>query len=42
MEQEKCESLDWYDLNNLPSPLFYPTKVLIDSYKTGKNYYDKE
>jgi len=42
MEPEKCNSLNWYDLNNLPSPLFYPSEVLIDSYKTGKNYYDKE
>lgn len=42
MEPEKCEGWNWYDLNNLPSPLFYPTEIAIDSYKTGKNYYDKE
>ena len=42
MEIEKCEGWNWYDLEDLPSPLFYPTEVVIDSYKSGKNYYDKE
>lgn len=42
MELEKCDGWDWYDLNNLPVPLFYPSKLMIDSYKTGKNFYDKE
>ena len=42
MEPEKCDEWKWYDLDNLPKPLFYPTELLIDSYKTGKNYYDKE
>ncbi len=42
MEPEKCEGWDWYSLDSLPSPLFYPTELVIDSYKTGKNFYDKE
>jgi 8-oxo-dGTP diphosphatase len=42
MEPEKCEGWDWYSLENLPSPLFYPTEVAIDSHKTGKIFYDKE
>lgn len=42
LQDEKIGEWNWCDLNNLPSPLFYPTEVLIDSYKTGKNYYDKE
>ncbi len=41
-ENEKIEDWDWYDINNLPSPIFYPAEVMFDSYKTGKNYYDKE
>ena len=41
-EDEKIIDWDWYSLDNLPSPIFYPAEVLIDSYKTGKNYYDKE
>jgi len=39
---ERIGDWNWCDLNNLPEPLFYPTKLLIDSYKSGKNYYDKE
>jgi 8-oxo-dGTP diphosphatase len=42
LEPEKCDGWDWYSLDNLPSPLFYPTKITIDSHKTGKNFYDKE
>jgi len=42
MEPEKCDGWGWYDLEDLPSPLFYPTKITIDSYKTGKKFYDKE
>lgn len=40
--EERIGDWQWCDLNRLPQPLFYPTEVLIDSYKTGKNYYDKE
>lgn len=40
--EENIGDWNWYDLENLPSPLFEPTAILIDSYKTGKNYYDKE
>jgi len=39
---ENIGDWQWLDINNLPSPLFYPTFVLVDSYKTGKNYYDKK
>ena len=41
-EPEKCEGWDWYDLDNLPSPLFYLCTLMIDSYKTGRNFYDKK
>lgn len=42
LPDENIGDWDWYSLDNLPSPLFYPTKILIDAYKTGKNYYDKK
>ncbi len=40
--KERIGDWSWYFLEELPSPLFYPTKITIDSYKTGKNYYDKK
>jgi len=39
---ERIGEWNWYDINNLPEPIFLPTAILIDSYKTGKNFYDKE
>lgn len=40
LEQDKCEGWGWYDLDNLPEPMFEMCKLSFDSYKTGKNYYD--
>jgi 8-oxo-dGTP diphosphatase len=40
LEPEKCESWDWYDIDNLPSPLFLATEITIDSYKNGIPYRD--
>lgn len=42
LEPEKCKGWSWYDLDNLPKPIFNLANLMIDSYKTGKNYYDKE
>lgn len=39
-EPDKCENWDWYDLGNLPEPLFFVTELAFDSLKTAKNYYD--
>jgi len=41
-EPEKCEGWNWYSLENLPKPLFWMTKLAIDSYKTKRIYYDKQ
>ena len=40
-EPEKCEGWDWYNLNNLPKPLFWMAKLAIDAYKTKRIYFDK-
>lgn len=40
LEPERCESWDWYDLNNLPSPLFSSVAQGIEAYKTGKHFFD--
>ena len=42
MEPEKCEGWYWYDLDNLPQPLFATIPTHIEGYKTGKNYFDLE
>ncbi|OGI64368.1 hypothetical protein A2914_01890 [Candidatus Nomurabacteria bacterium RIFCSPLOWO2_01_FULL_41_21] len=41
LEPKKCESWDWYDLDNLPEPLFLQTKLGIENYKSGNHYNDK-
>ncbi len=40
MESEKIEGWDWYDMDNLPSPLFATLPSYIEAYKTGKNFWD--
>lgn len=39
-EPDKCESWEWYDLEKLPSPLFHTIPTMIESYKSGKKYFD--
>lgn len=41
MEPEKCERWDWYDMDNLPSPLFATIPSFIEAYKTGRNFWDQ-
>lgn len=41
-EPDKCESWGWYDIDNLPSPLFGALPTTIEAYKTGKNFFDSE
>jgi 8-oxo-dGTP diphosphatase len=40
LEPEKCEGWDWYAMDNLPSPLFATTLLSIESFKTGKHFFD--
>ncbi|MBI5126178.1 MAG: NUDIX domain-containing protein [Candidatus Taylorbacteria bacterium] len=40
MEPEKIEEWNWYDINELPEPLFSSIPSYIEAYKTGKNYWD--
>jgi 8-oxo-dGTP diphosphatase len=41
-EPNKRESWDWYDVENLPQPIFYPATLMIEAYKNGRIYNDKE
>ena len=40
LEPDKCEHWNWYDLDNVPSPIFTMAQQAIDSYKSGQNFYD--
>jgi 8-oxo-dGTP diphosphatase len=40
-EPHKCESWDWYDMDELPSPLFATVPSFVEAYKTGRNYWDQ-
>jgi 8-oxo-dGTP diphosphatase len=40
MEPDKSESWAWYDLENLPAPLFNSIPNFIKAYKGGKIFYD--
>lgn len=37
-EPDKVESWEWYDLDNLPSPIFKPVEVVLESYKLKRSY----
>ena len=41
MEPEKFDRWEWFDLDNLPQPLFEGTALMIERYKAGKIYMDK-
>lgn len=37
-EPENFETWEWFDIENLPSPLFKAAELTIDSFKTGGVY----
>lgn len=39
MEPHKKEDWQWYDLDDLPKPLFGCTDNYIEAYRTGKHYF---
>ena len=38
-EQDFFANLQWFSLSELPSPLFEPVRIAIDSLLTGQSYY---
>lgn len=40
LEAHKCEGWDWYDIDDLPDPLFKAEYSGIEAYKTGRNFFD--
>ena len=41
LEPDKRLDWRWYDLSNLPKPLFKMCEMAAESFNSGKNYYDK-
>jgi len=42
MGPDKIESMGWYDLNNLPEPLFEPVRIVLEALKSGEKYFEVE
>ncbi|MEN9647660.1 MAG: hypothetical protein RLY57_464 [Candidatus Parcubacteria bacterium] len=42
LEPEKCDGWNWYNLDNLPSPLFKACELAFESYKTGFIFKDSK
>lgn len=40
MEPDKRIDWGWYDIGNLPKPLFEPVKIYLEAYKTGQVYFN--
>lgn len=40
LEPTKLESWEWYDLDDLPKPLFEPEQHYLEALRTGKNFFD--
>ena len=40
MEVDKVENWQWFDIDNLPKPLFASITNYIEAYKTGKIYFN--
>jgi hypothetical protein len=42
LEPERSESWGWYEIENLPQPVFETCKLAMESYRTGKNFCDSD
>lgn len=42
LEPEKCEGWEWFDLDQLPEPLFAFLPSYFEALKTGRNFFDAE
>ena len=40
LEPDRIESWGWYNMDNLPEPLFSTLPSYIEAYKTGRNFWD--
>lgn len=42
MEPDEITEWKWFDLNNLPSPLYFPSAKVLENYKKNKFYISNE
>jgi 8-oxo-dGTP diphosphatase len=42
LPEERIGEWKWCDINKLPKPIFLPAKVMVQAYKSKRNYYDKK
>ncbi len=40
METNTIESIGWFPLNDLPSPLFEPVRIALEAVRTGNRYFE--
>ena len=40
MEPDKQDGWEWYEIEDLPQPLFAAMPEVIEAYKTGKNFFE--
>ncbi len=40
LEPNKCEGWGWYDLDELPEPIFYMCKLAFRAFDGGETYFD--
>lgn len=40
LEPHKCKGWDWYDIDNLPHPMFEMCERAVEGYKTNRNFFD--
>lgn len=40
LEPDSCEEWGWFDLNNIPTPLFNTCATSFEARRTGRNFYD--
>jgi len=38
MEPDEITEWDWFDINNLPSPIYFPSAKVLENYKQKKFY----
>lgn len=41
LEPDRCECWGWYDMNDLPKPLFHTLPSYVEAYKTGRTFFDE-